>query len=651
MRLRKLLCQIVSTNVNTNSPVMSFAELKNEHCLNNEELIQTIQLHLNRKHDLKCGLIILLQPDTFASFLADNGKIARFRFLEEFQQTGLPERIIFAYRLPDLTTKPDVHIPETIPPCEECHINDNKPSAPLHWKNFNLLQEWSLDVPLSVQILLESFVNQKSLDRSSELENFVKTKLLKLYSLYDTLLNLTYRNYCGVLQDLNTQELAMNYQSVGTVFSISSSSGATFSFNSAEKKLKQKAADDICNYNTYIRRYPMKYQTLAGMRNNLVSLQECLIVVMMDNLVRLKYHSDPSPGENRSMQLCTLPITIKGVPINSLEIEEKWHDQNICDQSNCCPCKIDQILTKEDFNQRILSLLPEEESCFTRFRNMMTWTLFDVWRQIAEDDDEFLQLGGLERRVCENDTLERSFAELDIQPEDMGDIEIHEELVQETDSEGSGCSSSENDEDKTIDYEVCLSEDENSDEASKAEEIDIEEEIYLQNIFEDVEIKITSDKELDNLDSYFKPLDQSTDANTQDSVESENEDENVQSTDEVVTSRRSTINHDLVAVRFGFRQHQSPPMLTRHPPPATGRDDDIQKLREVLDDIMTKVNSNDAAQGGLKILFAPDNKIGSNLLKLFSSSKKYQNFLPEFPILHLRKSKITFVLLTGMQVL
>ncbi|CAC5381591.1 unnamed protein product [Mytilus coruscus] len=144
-----------------------FAQLKNEHCLNNEELIQTIQLHLNRKHDLKCGLIILLQPDTFASFLADNGKIARFRFLEEFQQTCLPERIIFAYRLPDLTTKPEVDIPETIPPCEEYHINDNKPSAPLHWKNFNLLQEWSLDVPLSVQILLESFVNQKSLDRLS----------------------------------------------------------------------------------------------------------------------------------------------------------------------------------------------------------------------------------------------------------------------------------------------------------------------------------------------------------------------------------------------------------------------------------------------------------------------------------------------------
>lgn len=218
-------------------------------------------------------------------------------------------------------------------------------------------------------------------------------------------------------------------------------------------------------------------------------------------------------------------------------------------------------------------------------------------------------------------------------------FQIHEELVQETDSED--CSSSENDEDKTIDYEVYLSEDENREEASTAEEIDIEEEIYLQNIFEDVEIKITSDTELDNLDSYFKPLDQSTDANTQESVESENEDENVQSTDEVVTSQSSTINHDLVARRFGFRQHQSPPMLTRHPPPATGRDDDIQKLREVLDNIMTKVNSNDAAQGGLKILFAPDNKIGSNLLKLLYSSKKYQNFLPEFPILHLRKSKIT----------
>ena len=42
-----------------------------------------------------------------------------------------------------------------------------------------------------------------------------------------------------------------------------------------------------------------------------------------------------------------------------------------------------------------------------------------------------------------------------------------------------------------------------------------------------------------------------------------------------------------------------------------------------------------------RILFAPDYKIAKNLLKLMDQSSKYDTFLPEFPVLHLRKSKIT----------
>ncbi|XP_055956934.1 uncharacterized protein LOC126822570 [Patella vulgata] len=40
---------------------------------------------------------------------------------------------------------------------------------------------------------------------------------------------------------------------------------------------------------------------------------------------------------------------------------------------------------------------------------------------------------------------------------------------------------------------------------------------------------------------------------------------------------------------FGFEKFTTPPLLTRHPPPASGRDDDINKLREILDDILMSV--------------------------------------------------------------
>ncbi|CAC5360077.1 unnamed protein product [Mytilus coruscus] len=68
-----------------------------------------------------------------------------------------------------------------------------------------------------------------------------------------------------------------------------------------------------------------------------------------------------------------------------------------------------------------------------------------------------------------------------------------------------------------------------------------------------------------------------------------------------------------------------PPLLCRHPPPASGRDGDILVLKKVLDDILIKTDVN----------------IAKNLLKLIDTTEKYKVFTPEFPILHLRKSKIT----------
>ena len=90
---------------------------------------------------------------------------------------------------------------------------------------------------------------------------------------------------------------------------------------------------------------------------------------------------------------------------------------------------------------------------------------------------------------------------------------------------------------------------------------------------------------------------------------------------------------------FGFAKNKVPPLLTRHPPPAMGRDDDPSKIKEILDDVLVKMGYEaDTNRGVNRILCGPDNKIGKCLLNLLNADKKYQVFLPEFPLLHLRKS-------------
>lgn len=80
------------------------------------------------------------------------------------------------------------------------------------------------------------------------------------------------------------------------------------------------------------------------------------------------------------------------------------------------------------------------------------------------------------------------------------------------------------------------------------------------------------------------------------------------------------------------------PLICRHPPPANGRDDDLAVLRNILDDFLEKAAVDDHLD---RVLTAPDYKVAKHLLALIGSDIKYKTFLPEFPVLHLRKSKIT----------
>lgn len=98
--------------------------------------------------------------------------------------------------------------------------------------------------------------------------------------------------------------------------------------------------------------------------------------------------------------------------------------------------------------------------------------------------------------------------------------------------------------------------------------------------------------------------------------------------------------------RLGFTVFETPPMISRHPTPYDGRDDDINKLREVLTDVLVKTGKHPdfGNRDGSRILMAPDHKIAANFFKLLKEDELFLKFVPEFPLLHLRKSKITTLL-------
>ena len=98
---------------------------------------------------------------------------------------------------------------------------------------------------------------------------------------------------------------------------------------------------------------------------------------------------------------------------------------------------------------------------------------------------------------------------------------------------------------------------------------------------------------------------------------------------------------------MGFHVFKTPPLLCRHPFPYSGRDDDIERLRTLLEDILIQtghhpnlLNEHGNELHKFRILFAPDNKIAKSFITLYQQNAMFQSFLLEFPLLHLRKSKI-----------
>ena len=159
---------------------------------------------------------------------------------------------------------------------------------------------------MATQILLRSFINTNTTRRQDSQEAYIKSHIQHLYLVYDTLLNTYDGKHHGIIQKLFTDELIMNFHNIGAVFYLTSKAGITMNHKGAELKVQDRAENDMRYYETYLKHYPLTYQTIAGMITNHVNMHQCHPILMLDNLVRLKTKEDPDPGESRIKQSCTI---------------------------------------------------------------------------------------------------------------------------------------------------------------------------------------------------------------------------------------------------------------------------------------------------------------------------------------------------------
>ena len=108
--------------------------------------------------------------------------------------------------------------------CKTCfkHVSEFI-TNPLNTKTLDVTSEWVREIPLEIQQLLSMiFINKDSVRRVDQLLSFLRTKLVRLYFLFHVDLNSYNRKYSGITQQLNTEELIVNYHSLSTVFQITS---------------------------------------------------------------------------------------------------------------------------------------------------------------------------------------------------------------------------------------------------------------------------------------------------------------------------------------------------------------------------------------------------------------------------------------------
>ena len=727
--------------------------------ISTSDLITMLQAVLMREHNIVIQEIIFFKPGSLR--YSKEGKPRRLYMRDELSKRTFGNEIVNVIQMNNESEEINQDLVLEDQYCLNCFGEfTNTLNRPLDLNHFDVFAEWKLEVPLPLQIFLErSFINKKTLQ--NETRSAYEEKIASLYCQVDALLNTLNMRYSGLTQDVNTDELLVNYHHISTVFNITSSCGISMSQRTGDRRLKEKADNELCYYKTYMRKYPLFYQITEESHADIhqVSMKDCHTILMIDNLVFLAQRSDPKPNETKLDQICTLPITLKGIPRNSNDLLQ-WHGPN-CDMSSTCECMLREELLKDQIEDTFFVKTVAEKAAFSKFDREAVWGVGSLWSDIidifklsSQPDidqlDKTMESLTLDESIDMGDQYQEPNLDLNGQETSKQIIESNNQVLQQSKimnipvSSTEGVASPFNEEISDLDMRVsrhcninlqtlntCISTSadgsggvvqEVKETGNPTEQLNLSdsylnssadnnvsnvgqfgiyhayETILMENneaLQQDVNgtyqtctrafnqndsHNVNEGNDLDEAQvatvkqhSFVSTLSNNEDTTLFDSdtthssvfekssmlesgftppsggymnyllhdANSEDEEEFGTLMEEVVKEskiqRLSDFTSNVSNGSTTFRQFQPPKLLCRHPPPAAGRDDDINVLRNVLDDTIQKIEPDKNE----RILFAPDYKIARNLFKLMDQNPKYQIFLPEFPVLHLRKSKIT----------
>jgi hypothetical protein len=370
-----IVCVDCTQSCSNGPGIHAYIELSDD-CADSFSDITTIISHfLEKRHKEVFCEIVFFRCGSLNQYNNFEGGLSRFGIRDDFLTGKLQDQVLHVWKN---FGREDVYF-EDVRNCDICCLE--KFMKPLSMNTFDVIQGWYIETPLVIQLLFEGYINRSSMRRTDDKQSFLAKKFKRLYCQYDTLLNSLNRCYFGIIQDMNTQELILNYHSISAVFNLTSSSGITFGIRTAEDKVKELTHSEKTYYNTYLRKYPMTYLSAVGEKMDCISLRDCVLILMMDNLVRLKKRADPDPGESRSMQLCTLPITIKGIPRDSSEVDS-WHI-NECDQiDDLCECKKDAQFKRDEVDSLLLTLSDQQNLLLINCQKLFSFGFRVLWRQI-----------------------------------------------------------------------------------------------------------------------------------------------------------------------------------------------------------------------------------------------------------------------------
>ena len=344
-------------------------------CLDNICVI--IRALLQRIHFLNAPEIVFLTNYTFRSF--KDSIPPRFTVRDQLKMGVLSDNI---YHVSKTHNDEAIESDELIQPnlCSSCFKEYTYLTDPLDINHFNVSREWLLHVPLPVQIQLEHTYISKDVKNAVSIEQ-VKPKISALYCQFEAHLKTLNQSYGGIIQDIYTDELLVNYHNISTVFSLTSHAGISHSQRTGDRRLRKNADPEICYYRTFMKKYQLTYRGIDQDAECLqeVSMKQCHLALLMDNLVHLTMNVDPHPGQSRTNQLCTLPLTVKGIPKNA-HLTSCWHT-NSCAQDRFCSCMHETELGKDDVNKTFLEQTPDEQDTNNIFTENMTWgfqSLFGV---------------------------------------------------------------------------------------------------------------------------------------------------------------------------------------------------------------------------------------------------------------------------------